>query len=195
VGCSSGPTITTIQSLPESADAPYEKILVITLFSSFDSRRYLETEIVSKLAELGHDAVASTSMMNTKTPMTRSTFVAMVDEIGADAILVTQLVGLEADATVKDMRPEVTINYWPTYYYNVFAVETTEYLEPQGLEVEYDLAMVSEIISVQERKAVWVIKSNSSYTLDTEQVGDYEIFVKEANGIVRQLSRDGLIAR
>ena len=133
VACSSGPAITTIRSLPDSADAPYEKILVVTLFSSFDSRRSLETEIVRNLAELGHDAVASTSMMNTKTPVTRSTFIAMVDEIGADALLLTQLVGLDADPTVKDMRPQVTINYWPTYYYNVFAVETTEYLEPQGL--------------------------------------------------------------
>jgi hypothetical protein len=48
-----------------------QKILVITLFSSFDSRRYLEDEVVRHLAELGTDAVASTSMMNTKTPVTR----------------------------------------------------------------------------------------------------------------------------
>jgi len=72
--CSSGPQITRTQEIPESADTPYKKILVITLLSKFDSRRYLEDEVVSQLSALGTTAVASTSMMDTRTPMIRDTF-------------------------------------------------------------------------------------------------------------------------
>ena len=83
--CASGPSITTVQELSDSADAPYENVLVVSLFESFDIRRYLETEIVRELRELGVQAIASTSKMDSRTPVTRQTFAAMVDELGSDA--------------------------------------------------------------------------------------------------------------
>jgi hypothetical protein len=39
--------------------------------------------------------VASTSMMDTRTPMIRDTFMEMVESLDADAVLVTQLVSLQ----------------------------------------------------------------------------------------------------
>ena len=167
------------------------------MLSSFDSRRYLEDEVVRHLSELGVDTVAvpSTSMMDTRTPVTRSTFIAMVDEIDADAVLVTQLSSLESTGKVVDMRPETTVNFRPTYYYNVFSVETTEYMEPQGMEFQHSLVLVTELFSVQSRKAVWAIESKSKIIQDHDTVRDYTVFVDEANAIVTHLSRDGLIAR
>lgn len=192
--CSTGPQVTRIKELTASADAPYEKLLVVALFDSFDSRHYLEREVVAKMSELGTDAVASTSMMDSNTPVTRETFMAMVDKIGADAILLTQLVSLQSEATVKDMRPETTINYWPTYYYNVFSVEVTEYLEPQSIAFEHTLVLMTELLSVLKRESVWAIQSDATISLDHETVRDYTIFVDEANAIATYLERDGLIA-
>ena len=63
--CATGPQVTKTLDMTESADAPFEKILVIALLSAFDSRRYLEDETVKQLSEIGTDAVPSTSMMNT----------------------------------------------------------------------------------------------------------------------------------
>ena len=94
VACSSGPQVRRVQELSPSADAPYDNVLVVTLLSSFDSRRYLEDEIVDQLAALGTTAVASTSLMDTRTPVNRDTFVKMVRDIDADAVLLTQLVSL-----------------------------------------------------------------------------------------------------
>ena len=121
-GCSSTPQVKTTVKLAEAADAPYEKILVIFLAESFDSRRYLEMEVVKKLNQLGTEAVRSTTMMDTKTPITRQTFVDMVDEIGADAVLVSQIADLRAQGEVVNMNPEATYNFRPTYYYNVWSV-------------------------------------------------------------------------
>ena len=192
--CSAGPQVTTAQELAEDADAPYEKVLVIALFSSFDSRRYLEDEIVRHLAELGTEAVASTSMMNTKTPLTRQTFVAMVDEIDADALLVTQLVSLETTVEVKNMRPETTYNFRPTYYYNVWSVELTEYTEPQALEFDNILRLATQVYSVRDRDAVWAIESKTKIVQRFDNMQDYSIFVDEAKAIVENLSSGGLIA-
>jgi hypothetical protein len=192
--CSAGPQVTTVQELTEGADAPFKKVLVVALFSSFDSRRYLEDEIVGHMAKLGTAAVASTSMMNTKTPLTRQTFVAMVDEIDADALLVTQLVSLQATAKVKNMRPETTYNFRPTYYYNVWSVELTEYTEPQAVELENILRLATQVYSVRDQGAVWGIESETKIVQRFDNMQDYSIYVDEAVAIVASLSGGGLIA-
>ena len=192
--CSTGPQVTRTQDVSESADTPYRKILVVTLLSSFDSRRYLEDEVVRQLSALGTDAVASTSMMNTKTPVTRQTFMAMVEKIDADAVMVTRLASLESKGTVKDMRPETTYNFRPTYYYNVWSVEQTEYIEPQSMEFKHSLVLATQLYSVLSQEAVWAIESKSRIVQDFDQMKGYSIIVDEAKAIVTHLSRDGLLA-
>ena len=195
IACSTGPQITTVEELSESADAPYQNVLVIALLSSFDSRRYLETEIVNQLSELGTKAVASTSMMDSRTPMVRQTFVAMVDEINADAVLATHLVSLQATGEMKDMRPETTYNIRPTYYYNVWSVEYTEYVEPQALELTNTLVLSTQLYSVSARDAVWAIELKSKIVQKFDNMRDYSIYVDEAKAIATQMSKDGLIVR
>jgi hypothetical protein len=186
---------TVTHELSADADAPYEKILVVTLFDSFDARRFLEKEIVSHLAELGTVGVASTSMMNTKTPVVAATFIKMVDDIGADALLLTQQTSHFASHSERDSSPQATYNYWPTHYYNVFQVELTEYVEPTRLEIEHDLLLASQVFSVKTREPVWGMESESVFTEKQEDGLDYNIFVNEANAIVSNMSRDQLIAR
>jgi hypothetical protein len=193
--CSTAPQVTTTHEFAESADAPYENVLVIFLADRFDSRRYLETEVVKKLAENGTHAVASTSMMDSRTPKTRQTFVAMVDDIGADAVLVTQIANLRSEGTVVDMNPEATYNFRPTYYYNVWSVELTEYSEPQAVDFEHSLALATQLYSVSAEDVVWAIEANSNIKQAFDKGPDYSIYVKEAEAITSHLLRDGLISR
>ena len=193
--CAADIRISTVHELSESADAPYEKVLVIALFKSFDARRYLEKEVVSQLASLGTHAVASTTMMDTRTPVTRQTFVAMVEKIGAGAVLVTQLVSIQSEGTEKTRRPETTYNFRPTYYYNVWSVELTEYIEPPGMEYAHSLVLATQLFSVRERDTVWAIESDFRFTQEIDQTRDYSNFVAQAKAIATQMSRDGLLAR
>jgi predicted YcjX-like family ATPase len=193
--CTTGPQVTRTQALSESADVPYEKILVIALFSSFDSRRYLEDEVVRQLTETGTDAVASTSMMNSQTPVTRPTFLAMVDEIDADAVLVTQLASLRSTGKAKDMNPQATHIFTPTYYYNVWEHELTEYVEPQVYELTHSLILATQAYSVAKKEAVWAIESKSKIVQDFDQSANFSIIENEARAITSRLTRDGLIRR
>ena len=193
--CSTGPQVTRTQNVSESVDAPYENILVIALFTSFDSRRYLEKEVLKKLAGLGTQAVASTSMMNTRTPVTRQTFLAMVEKIEADAVLVTQLVSLRSEGTMKDMNPAVTYNFRPTYYYNVWSVDVEEYVEPQAVDYEHSLVLATQLYSVLNKDVVWAIESKSKIKQDFDEQLNYSIYVDEANAITTNLSNDGLISK
>lgn len=194
--CSMGPQITRTRDVPESADSPYQNILVIALFSKFDSRRRLEREVVKSLSGLGIDAVASTSLMNAKTPATRETFLAMVQELDSDAVLVTQLVSIASKAAMKDSAsPAATYHIRPTYYYNVWEIEQAEYVEPQSLKVKSSLVLATELYSVLSRDAVWAIESKSKIVQTGGSEENYTVFLDEADAIVTHLSRDGLLAR
>ena len=193
--CSTGPQVTTTQKFAESTSAPYENLLVIFLADKFDSRRYLEIEVVKKLAENGTQAVASTSMMDSRTPKTRQTFLAMVEKTGADAVLVTQIANLQSEGTVVDMNPEATYNFRPTYYYNVWSVDLQEYKEPQAVDFEHSLALATQLYSVSSKDVVWAIESHSNIKQAFDQGPDYSIYVDEAKAIASSLRKDGLISK
>ena len=192
--CSATQT-TRVMPLADDADAPYSKVLVIALFESFDSRRYLEDDIVREIKARGADAVASTSLMNTKTPVTRETFLAMVDAEQADAVIVTRLVNLETQAKMKDASPEATYKVSPTYYYNVFSVELDEYVAPQNLQLKHSLVLATEIYSAATKEPVWGIESTTKLTMNYDDRGDLSVVVDEAKSIANHLAGDGLIAR
>ena len=134
-------------------------------------------------------------MMDTKTPVTRQTFQAMVDKIGADAVLVTQIVDLESTGTVVNMNPQATYNFRPTYYYNVWSVDLQEYREPKAVDFEHKLSLATQLYSVQAKDVVWAIESNSDIRQDFDAGRDYSIYVDEAEAIATSLDRDGLIAK
>lgn len=193
VGCA-GTSVTTTQELSEAAGAPFKNVLVIFLAESFDSRRYLETEVVKKLQEHGTEAVRSTSMMDTRTPVTRKTFQDMVDKIGADSVLVAQIAALESSGTVVNMNPQATYNFRPTYYYNVWSVDLQEYREPQAVDFDHELSVATQMYSVQTEDVVWAMQSNSDIHQAFDDGRDYSIYVDEAEAIVSNLKRGGLIA-
>ncbi len=190
------PRITRTQDVSESADTPYQNILVIALFSKFDSRRRLEKAVVNELSERGTHAVASTSLMDTKTPVTRQTFLAMLDELDSDAVLVTQLVDIKSEATMTESAsPEATLKVRPTYYFNVWEVELTEYMEPQTLEVKSSFVLATQLYSVLNQEAVWAIESKSKIVETGGPEANYLVYLDEGKAMVKQLSRDRLIAR
>lgn len=195
VACASGPSVTRVQTLSETADAPYGNVLVVSVFESFDMRRYLEEEIVAQLKDKGVSAVPSTSMMNTKIPLNRDTILAMVDELDADSVLLTQLVHLDMTSTVKTRNPQSTYNVRPTYYFNVWNVELTEYKEPPGLEIDHNITMAIQMFSVSTKEPVWAIETNSQLHRNIDQQGSGTSATDEAKGIVNAMARDGLLAR
>ncbi|MDH3747399.1 MAG: hypothetical protein OER97_04265 [Gammaproteobacteria bacterium] len=150
---------------------------------------------MKRISERGAQAVASTSMMDSKTPATRETFLAMVEATGADAVLVTQLVNLDIEAKKKDRRPQATYNFRPTYYYNVWSVELEEYVEPQATNYEFSLVLATQVYSALSKDVVWAIESKSKFGRDYDHLRDYSIYEDEAAAIVTQLSKDRLIVR
>jgi len=193
--CSSGHYVTRVQAVPESADVPYQNILVVALLNSFDARKGLEDGVVKDLTDRGIKAVASTSMMTTKTPVTKATFVAMVDELGSDGLLVSHLVSAESKVGAKDANPQTTVNVRPTYYFNVWNVQVTEYVEPAFVGVKASFVLATEMYSVRDREAVWAIESTSDFVQEITEPRPYLVYLDEAQKIVGYMASDGVIAQ
>jgi hypothetical protein len=190
-----GRQVTRVVPLAESADVPYENVLVVALFSSFDRRRIFERAVVDELSQRGIRAVASTSKMTTKTPLSRDTFVAMVRELGSDGVLVTQLVDADTSGKVKTMRPEATYNVSPTRYFNVWNVDYTEYREPPDIESKTRLLVGTQMFSAATQEPVWIIETATTIKRNIADPMDFSLIVDEADAIVRELERDGLIPK
>ena len=190
-----GPQVTRTQPLDESADAPYDNVLVVSLFKSFDMRRLLEREIVKQLEAQGAKAVASTSLIDVKTPLNRESVLAAVVEAGSDAVLVTQLLDGTSSFKARDRRPASTYNIRPTYYYNVWNVELTEYSEPPGLEAKHEILMATQVFSVSTKEPVWTIETSSMLKRDVNSQFSGTSIADEAKAITGAMARDGLLAR
>ena len=91
------------------------------------------------------------------------------------------------------MNPESTVNLRPTGYWNVFSVDTTEYVEPQAVDFNHSLELLTELYSVQNKETVWGIVSKSNFTLGFDRTRDISVVNNEAKAITSYLSRDGLI--
>jgi hypothetical protein len=195
VACSSGPEVHRTIPLVASADAPYSRVLVVALFESFDARRYLEKEVIAQLAARGVDGVAMTSMTDTRTLINRDTVVDRVQQAAADAVLVMQLVSFEAQGEAKDARPQATYNVRPTYWYNVFSVELTEYVEPQYVEFTNQLSLAADVYSTRSQERVWSIATDWTFKKGLQAGADYSRFVDEAAAIVNAAARDGLLQK
>ncbi len=193
--CASGPQVTRVQDLPPSTDAPYEHVLVAALFKSFDARKFFEKEIVEQLESKGIKAIASTSLMKTTTPLTRQTFATLAEETGVDALLVTRVLDLDTAVKRKDRRPSATRNIRPTYYYNVWSYELTEYVAPQATEYTHSLVLATQLYSVELREPVWAIESRSTIVEGFEEGRSANVIENESTAITSRLLREGLVSR
>ena len=193
--CAAVPQITRLQAQSAPAGTPYENILVVSLFDSFDSRKYYEKETVKALEALGTKAVALTSQVDLREPVNRETILPVVQKLGVDAVLVTQLSNLRTTAETQNRRPESTRNIRPTYYYNVFSVELTEYSEPPALQYNFDLSLRADLFSVESKESVWAVASKTKDKSELDGDRDYSKYVDQPTAIVRALKQDRLIGK
>mgnify|MGYP001146144010 CR=1 FL=1 len=111
----------------------------------------------------------------------------------ADAVLVTQIASQASTMGVRAANPEVTRNITPTYYFNVWEVEVTEYIEPPSMEVKSDLVLATQLYQVSDQQPVWAIESRGTIVKDVRRPGYFEFIVKEAAAIAQAMQRDGVV--
>lgn len=195
-GCANIARLTEIQPLEKSAAVPYNKVLVVGLFNSFDTRSLLERAIVQDIGRGTPGAVAATSFMKTTTPLTTETIKAIVKESEADAVLVTQLVDMSKSKTkVKERNPQTSYKINQTFFWNVWDVQVVEYMEPEYLEQKLSLYLITELYQVDNQQRVWAINSKAKIVKDLSRPDYYPFIDSDAEKIVARMRSEGIIQK
>jgi hypothetical protein len=200
-GCSNGIKATGAWKEPRPADAPYQRVLVIGVSPESRMRRSFEEQMTDALNATGGTRVTASifvgSEMNTAS-LSKDTVIAMIGRIGADAVLVTRMVG--HNVTQGETREEAILKIGPTITIEqevgVTAVWVSDFSltqVPGQIEANEDAMIESTVYDVGEKgRPVYQISiedkfKNASADIIPDVAGDL------AAVIARELHRDGVV--
>jgi hypothetical protein len=205
-GCANKAHLIQVQPLEKTAAMPYNKVLVVGLFNSFETRSLAERAMVQDIGRGVPGAVAATSFMKTTTPLTSENIMAVVKESGADAVLVTQLIDFsQGKSKLKSRDPKTSYkvnpantypgNYYPSYYYNVWEVQIKEYMEPQYVQTKATLQLMTELYQVDNQQRVWAVESEAKIVKDLSRPEYHPFIASESSRIVGKMRSDGALQK
>jgi hypothetical protein len=171
------------------AAAPYNRILVVGAHAQTGTRRTFEESVVRALAALGADARSSLAVMDEAENIDRDSVVAAVREAGADAVLVTRVVDIEAHSEVEQGQTQAELarrNDVPLA--DFFRYEYIESADAMTVTTVRTVILETDVYDAASEKKVWSAESTS---FDKQTA--YGVIDGVARAISAELERDGLI--
>lgn len=191
--CATGSKITKLQAEAEPVDAPYNNVLVVSLFKTVDVRKRFERALVGQLEARGVKATAMTALVSASDDVNRDAVIKQVERTGADAVIVTRLVSVEPSVKEKKESPFASYKFHSTGYAGVYEVDQTEYSKLGMMEIVYDLATRTDLYSTSSQKMVWSIGAERKVEHNVDDPWDHDVVANEAKAIVSQLTTGRLI--
>ena len=184
-----GPTSRTISTLegPAYVGPEFEKVLVLAIADSYNSRALFERTLVSEISASGTSATAHYTLTKMDDPIDRPTIEKLVQKGEFDSILITRV--LDSNFVSKEKTgsaaTKITRKDSALFRYNY-----EELNEPVTLELGVNAVISSELFAVASGAKVWAIQS------DISDETSIDVAVIDAAKIVAQrLRRDGLVTR
>jgi hypothetical protein len=163
--------------------ATIRKVVVVGTFRTSAVRNVFEDDFVNQLRARGVDAIASYTLIPLGELPDRNLVMSKVKETGADAVLVTRLMGKRTVRTYVPGEPYII----PDYYYNWGPYYQFVYTPGYIAEEEYAYAETN-IYNTSDNTLVWSARS------ETQLAGRNESTIKSfVRTIVDRLSADKLI--
>lgn len=167
--CSATTQLTSVWRDETYQDHP-RKILVLGMLKTPGNRRILEDDMVLQLKAHGTDAVAGYTVLPEQIEANKETITAIMNELGADAVLISRLMDKKSVTTYVPGSPPPSGYGWHGYYsYNPGYVVQDEYAVVQTNL--YDLKTNKLIWTAASE--TWVSGGNDNLILTfTEIIGD-----------------------
>jgi hypothetical protein len=146
------------------------KILVLGMLKTPGNRRILEDEMVRQLKAHGTDAVAAYTVLPEQIEANKETITSIMNEIGADAVLISRLMDKKSVTTYVPGTPPPTGYGWHNYYSS-----------NPGYVVQDEYAVVqTNLYDLKTNKLIWTAASETWVSGDndnlilkfTEVIGD-----------------------
>ena len=188
-GCSSSPEIVTAWQDPQWTGPPLQKILVVGQTPQAGQRRIFEDVFVAGLTEHGVTARASHEFFPGTERPTREDFLATVEEGGFDAVLVSQIVGVDQKTTYAPgytmVEPGLVYHndFWG-FYHRAYTIHSV----PDYYDTYEVVSIETNVYEMQDRSLVWsgTTRSIAPQDVHRESEGLAEV-------IIRELATRGLV--
>lgn len=180
LGCAST-KMTKVQVNQESASGPFDKIMVIGLGTSEETRAAFETAVTSKLTSEGLTSVASNTQFASQKDMTRDGVRDRAKSDGMDGVLVSRLVDVRKAGDRVNETGSFT-DWWEEY--GTRATDSARADETTTFVIE------TRLFDVATEKPVYAAVSES-FAPDSRD----EIIADLAKLIVSDLEKRGMITK
>lgn len=186
--CAPSPLVVKTLHEPAYRDVIFRNYLVIAIAEHYDVSAQFERQLVSAIRNNGASATAYYTVAGNKPPITREAVATAVREGNFDAVLLTRVKGMENKVEVHGGAPETKTTRRSGTAFDLFRYDYEELNDPDSVQVEMSVVLITELYAAAEEKKVWAIESSVS---SSEGAG--VLIDKEVETIIRQLQNDKLI--
>ena len=182
---------TKVERLYQDASARgqnFDRILVVGVASDPGMRRQMEELVSAELSERIESALPSHTRLGLSPVITQDAVDMAAEAAEADAILVTHIVSVSTSAEVREGRVEVKSECRGGNPADYFLYDHEELREPDSVSFAHEVVVVSNLYAAASGTRLWTIQSTCVDKAELDSA-----IRAEAQAIVRQLSRDGLI--
>ena len=182
---------TKVERLYQDASARgqnFDRILVVGVASDPGMRRQMEELVSTELSEHIESASPSHTRLGLSPVITQDAVDMAAEAAEADAILVTHIVSVSTSAEVREGRVEVKSECRGGNPADYFLYDHEELREPDSVSFAHEVVVVSNLYAAASGTRLWTIQSTCVDKAELDSA-----MRAEAQAIVRQLSRDGLI--
>lgn len=175
---------------PDYKDATFNKVLVIGVAGSYESRARWERLMSARISARGTAATAYYSIVGRGQEITRDSVIDTVRANDFDAVVLTRVKSQESDVTVKRGASTASASRMNERPADFFRYEYEVLNNPDTLNVESTVVLSTEFFSANDQKRIWAIDSTIS---GKENVA---YLIEDAvDMIIGELSKDSLIGR
>jgi len=189
-GCASTSTVSKVFEEPQYKNASFSNVLVIGVADDYDARAQFERQVVAGIRASGAGATAYYTVIGHNPAVTRSDVSNAIRSRNFDAVLMTRVKGQESSVSVKRGSSETKTTRRNENAFDLFRYDYEVLNEPDRVEVNTTVVLVTELYAAADEKKVWAIESSSFYKSDVSAIIDSEV-----DAIVSRLRRDRMIGR
>jgi hypothetical protein len=181
----------TVKTLDDPAyrGKAFSKFLVVGVTASYDNRAQFERQMVAAIKSAGGSATAYYTMAGDTPTITPQHLESALSAGNFDAVLLTRVARQQSEFdVVEGAAPGTKVVRESGNVFDLFRYDYEELNEPDTVEIETAMVVVTELYSAADRKKIWAIQSSSKSTDSAGLVIDRQVDL-----IMRQLQKDKLI--
>ncbi len=185
-GCAAQTSVSSAWIDSDKRGVRYEKVLVIALTEEGDKRMSFEDEVAADLNRGSTRAWASSRLMDITLPVNETTIKPLVDEIGAQAVVVTRVTDLSV-RTVESSQPYTAVQARRKEG-AAFRYDYVEKELPALMTTEFTTELTTDVVDTGSGERVYTVVSSAD-----GQESLAEVIAVLSDAIAKQLRTDGVI--